>query len=123
MYGPYECKDNRVRVIVNGSTKQYSRYLIEQHIGTTLNKDQHVHHKDGNPLNNSLSNLEIVDAVEHVREHARKYPVLSIKNCAHCFKEITLTNKQLSAKTREMRRGKSLSGYYCSRKCRGYAGK
>lgn len=31
----------------------------------------HVHHLDENPHNNSLSNLEILPAAEHIRQHGR----------------------------------------------------
>jgi hypothetical protein len=37
-----------------------------------LPRHVHVHHKDENFRNNSLDNLEIIDGIEHNREHARK---------------------------------------------------
>ena len=33
------------------------RYLVEQALGRLLSKDEIVHHKDGNKLNNSIDNL------------------------------------------------------------------
>lgn len=30
----------------------------------------HIHHKDGNPLNNEISNLECITRSDHLREHA-----------------------------------------------------
>lgn len=32
----------------------------------------HVHHKDGNPLNNDISNLECLDGREHCRAHSKE---------------------------------------------------
>ena len=32
-------------------------------------KDKHVHHKDGNPINNDIGNLQIVGRSEHKRLH------------------------------------------------------
>jgi hypothetical protein len=36
---------------------------------TFLRKDQHVHHKDENARNNTIENLEVLDAKEHLRPH------------------------------------------------------
>lgn len=35
------------------------RYVMEQHLGRALYKHENVHHKDGNKLNNDISNLEL----------------------------------------------------------------
>src|SRR3990167_9046125 len=35
-------------------------------------KRRHIHHRDGNPLNNSIENLECVTAKHHSREHWTK---------------------------------------------------
>ncbi len=44
--------------------------VMEAHIGRYLHKDETVHHKDYDKLNNSLSNLELMLDVEHRRFHA-----------------------------------------------------
>jgi recombination protein RecA len=36
-----------------------------------LSSDQHIHHKDGNRINNILSNLEIVSNSEHLKTHCK----------------------------------------------------
>jgi len=46
--------------------------IMENHLGRILRKDEEVHHKDENPKNNALSNLELVTKAEHQREHALK---------------------------------------------------
>jgi hypothetical protein len=44
---------------------------MEQHLGRALEPWEHVHHKDGNKLNNELANLELVEIGEHaVLTHA-----------------------------------------------------
>ena len=53
------------------------RWLMEQHLGRKLLRSEDVHHKDGDKLNNAISNLEVIDNVEHAylhnRERAEKY--------------------------------------------------
>lgn len=46
------------------------RLAMEQHIGRMLNKDEIVHHKDGDKLNNSIENLEIMTLSDHAAHHA-----------------------------------------------------
>lgn len=74
-YKAYVCKDGRVRVYNKDSKKvtSYPRFLTEQALGRPLEKNEHVHHLDENPLNNSFSNLAIVPQSEHSRLHATKY--------------------------------------------------
>lgn len=50
-------------------TRKY-RKIMEEHLGRKLTKDEHVHHIDGNPENNELSNLMVVSNAEHGRIHA-----------------------------------------------------
>ncbi len=45
------------------------RAVMEKSIGRKLGPDEIVHHKDGNRLNNSLTNLELTTRREHAREH------------------------------------------------------
>lgn len=45
------------------------RWVMEKHLGRRLQHWEHVHHKDGNRLNNDISNLEVLDHVEHALMH------------------------------------------------------
>lgn len=47
------------------------RLVMEKHLGRKLNTDEHVHHKDGNVLNNDISNLELVTNSTHRRLHTK----------------------------------------------------
>ena len=51
------------------------RYVIECFLGRALKDDEHVHHKDGNKLNNSLYNLEVLSREEHARLHHPKHKI------------------------------------------------
>jgi hypothetical protein len=53
----------------DGTTKHEHRYLMQQHLGRVLLRNEFVHHKDGNSRNNELSNLEVMIAKQHNLEH------------------------------------------------------
>lgn len=69
VYGPYQGKDGRFRVIVNRKTVSYPKYLIEQSLGIKLDKNETVHHIDGNPANNSIDNLQVISRRKHCYYH------------------------------------------------------
>jgi hypothetical protein len=63
----------------NADVKGYvaeHRLVMEAHIGRYLDREEHVHHRDGDKLNNQIKNLEIVT---HVRPHGEVI-------CPHCRK-------------------------------------
>jgi len=73
----------RTRLVWRGGKKVCEhRWLMEQHLGRALLATEHVHHRDGNPLNNELSNLEVLNAREHMLLH--KVRDLEPKPCANC---------------------------------------
>ncbi len=45
------------------------RYLIEQHYGIKLNRNELVHHINGDMLDNRIENLEIITRSEHKKKH------------------------------------------------------
>lgn len=47
------------------------RYLMEQMIGRPLGDNEHVHHIDGDSLNNDPENLQLITASEHASLHHR----------------------------------------------------
>ena len=56
---------------VNGKRQQVRehRVIIERHLKRALEPWELVHHKDGNPLNNSLGNLAVTTFGEHTKAH------------------------------------------------------
>ena len=68
----YRCKDGRMRVYIKGSQKviSYPKYVMEKYLGRKLKDNEQVHHKDGNPLNNDIDNLEVLTFEEHLNVHA-----------------------------------------------------
>ena len=48
------------------------RFIMEKIIGRKLEKNECVHHKDGNKLNNSIDNLELCTRSEHLKKHYKE---------------------------------------------------
>ena len=65
-------KDGRVRAYdrIQKRVVSYPRLIMENYLNRRLLKTEDVHHKDGNPLNNEIDNLEVLDHKEHDRMHA-----------------------------------------------------
>jgi HNH endonuclease len=51
------------------------RLVVEEHLGRALTSDEVVHHIDHNPLNNDISNLQVMTRAEHLVHHLRTMPV------------------------------------------------
>ena len=47
----------------------YHRYVIEQHLGRKLEKDEHIHHLNGNGRDNRIENLELLNIRDHYIKH------------------------------------------------------
>lgn len=56
---------------VAGSYRYEHRRVMEAAIGRRLKRSEHVHHKDGNKLNNNIDNLILLTANEHAQLHNR----------------------------------------------------
>lgn len=59
------------------------RLIMEEFLNRKLNKDEVVHHKDGNKLNNNLNNLELMTKHEHDIFHTRQRQ--SVSNTNECI--------------------------------------
>lgn len=122
----YECKDGRTRVYDPKTKKvrSYPRYLMEQHLGRSLLDDEDVHHIDKNPLNNDISNLEVVMHGEHQRRHSKKY-FDKVMICSCCGEKFVWTGRQQQIHAQNIKRpGRRDTGLiFCSRKCAGIYGR
>lgn len=62
--------DRYISVSVNGVAIPEHTLIAEFGAGRKVGPDEHVHHEDGNRLNNTNDNLKIVNAAEHLVEHS-----------------------------------------------------
>jgi HNH endonuclease len=51
------------------------RLVVEEHLGRALTSDEVVHHRDHDPLNNDIANLQVMTRAEHLVHHLRTMPV------------------------------------------------
>lgn len=72
---------------ISGRKVDEHRLVMERAIGRQLSTGEHVHHKNGNKLDNAPSNLEIMSPVDHGRLHHLKHPIH--KTCAICAVQFT----------------------------------
>jgi hypothetical protein len=63
------CKARVYKTIyVEGVQVREHRWVMEQTLGRKLESWEHVHHIDGNHLNNSIENLEVLSNADHQRK-------------------------------------------------------
>lgn len=60
-------------ITINGKRVRVHRFLMEVALGRKLESWEHVHHIDGNHLNNSIENLEVLSNSEHQKKELRQW--------------------------------------------------
>jgi hypothetical protein len=53
----------------DGSRVAFYRAVMAAHIGRLLDSDEHVHHRNGDPSDDRIENLELVTRAEHMLIH------------------------------------------------------
>jgi len=53
------------QITIDGKQVREHRYVMEQYLGRKLSPKEHVHHIDGNGLNNMLENLILLSHSDH----------------------------------------------------------
>ncbi|MCH7549654.1 MAG: HNH endonuclease, partial [Candidatus Krumholzibacteriota bacterium] len=83
-------KDGYVLIWTPTGDKLEHRVVMEQHIGRHLLPAEIVHHKDNNPSNNAIENLEIYasqseHALHHATENRKILLSKGVKQCTKCL--------------------------------------
>ncbi len=87
------------------------RVLVENKLGRLLEKQEHVHHIDGDKNNNNIGNLSIVTPSEHGKHHRQSRPLVIMT----CLCGVAFALPPHVAVNRQRRKGgRPLA---CSRSC------
>lgn len=81
----------------------YHRHIASVDAGRWLSGDEHVHHVDGDRLNNDPSNLEVMTNAEHAALH-KPAPVERL--CAECNDQVSVGSARADK-----------ADVFCSHKC------
>lgn len=65
------CMDEKTGYYRNSKTHKRLHVCLWEHFNGAIPKGYHVHHKDFNKTNNSLDNLELLPAGEHISMHQK----------------------------------------------------
>lgn len=120
IYGPYfHSKHKRWYVIVFWSKEikkmlLLSRFRMQEYLNRELDSKEHVDHKDNNPRNDDLNNLQVLINTDHNTKTHLKYEDEKIEVCEFCNQPFVEDRKQQYKRTEARKRGGKA---YCSRIC------
>lgn len=86
--GGHVLKQSGYRIIYRDGKRGFEhRFIMEEAIGRELMNGEVIHHRDGNKLNNVLSNLELHNCnAVHMGRHSKWYRDTHQKQCRICHK-------------------------------------
>lgn len=118
IYGPYLRNDNRLHLVIKKedgklTSISYPKWIMEQHLERKLTSNETVDHIDNDPLNNDLSNLQILTREDNAKKAIKpaEYVELTCKYCGKSFSRRKSWETYL--------RNHNHDGPFCSKKCSG----
>lgn len=117
-HGPYSTKFGHLFYVdrdeITGERKSVlvHRELMEKHVGRSLRSNEIVHHKDENPSNNELSNLEVLTYSAHATAHHWHRHLNLV--CSFCGKAFTRRGNVERANRKQTK-----VGPFCGKSCSG----
>lgn len=84
------------------------RIIASEIIGRSLNKTEHVHHLDGDPMNWSKDNLVILTQPVHAKLHCEERTPPVIRICPACGKEVKVVPSKANI----------IAVSFCGKECR-----
>jgi hypothetical protein len=124
IYGPYLRKDGRKHLIIiddNGKRKtiSYSKYLLEQKLGRKLLPHETCDHIDGDHINDSLENLQVLSRGDNAAKAMAVRPAeMGYFVCPECHTSFYKSMRDVRGNQLKQRR----AGPFCSRQCAGRYG-
>lgn len=118
IYGPYLRKDGRQHLVIVEDNKKYTisypKWLMENHLKRKLESWETVDHIDNNPLNNDLTNLQILSRADNARKSVVYAEQIQLK-CKYCG-SLFFKRKAVELYERIIRKK---DGPFCSKQCVG----
>ena len=65
---PKHMQSGHKQVYKDGKYQYEHRVKMEEKLGRKLKNGEHIHHKNGNPADNRLSNLSVVSKADHNKQ-------------------------------------------------------
>lgn len=120
VYGPYRRPDGRQHVIhydgKHKRTQSYPRYLMEQHLGRSLESWEEVDHINNDPTDDRIENFQLLTKPENIKKSAKKAE-WDFCICPTCKVDFFARSAVVRGNRKQGKRGP-----YCSKKCAGLAG-
>ena len=108
--GRFVRSDGYVAILHKGKYELEHRLVMAEYVGRDLESVEHVHHKNGNKLDNRIENLEINGVGEHISKYhaCKQQPDRWIEcECLRCGKHFQRLKVEIERHPFA----------YCSRKC------